>query len=549
MKLFEFFDRESDAPKVKIVFMAILAGMSNSIIIAIINTSAEVVASDHPDIEKRFFFIFIISLILFIFTRWYSLTQAVKAVERVIFKIRIRIADKIRHADLLLLEELGKSKIYTYLTKDTTLISQSALVIVTAAQSIIVVLFCIAYLAFISPLGCFIIIVGVAVGSATYLMHYNSVKHVLEQSVEKETEFFSSLNHILDGFKEIKINQKKSDDLFSHVQEITDEAEKLRTKAGMQFAFDMMFSRVASTMLLGIIVFILPVFSTTHGDEIIKITATFLFMLGSVDMIVSSVPVFAQAAVAVNNVQVLEASLDAIQKPHHIDELIAQEFNQFKQISFDNITFDYIDKTSNKTLFHVGPLNFNIKRGEIIFIVGGNGCGKSTLLKLLTGLYIPLSGSIMVDVETVDDDNCPAYRDLYAAIFTDFHLFARLYGLKNVDRKEVNAMLRTMQMDKKTKYVDGKFTNINLSTGQKKRLAFIAAALENKPVYIFDEIAADQDPHFRQFFYEATLSDLKSQGKTIISVTHDDRYFHLADRVLKMEYGQLIEQKKPDKAS
>jgi putative ATP-binding cassette transporter len=187
----------------------------------------------------------------------------------------------------------------------------------------------------------------------------------------------------------------------------------------------------------------------------------------------------------------------------------------------------------------VGPLNLTIQQGEILFIVGGNGSGKSTLLKLLTGLYYPDVGTLSVDDKVIEQDNYQAYRELFSIIFTDFHLFDRLYGLPAVDEQQLNALLRLMELEKKTQYLDGKFSHLDLSTGQKKRLAFIVTVLEDKPVYILDELAADQDPQFRKYFYEKVLPDLREQGKTIIAVTHDDKYFEVADRIIKMDYGEI----------
>jgi len=191
-------------------------------------------------------------------------------------------------------------------------------------------------------------------------------------------------------------------------------------------------------------------------------------------------------------------------------------------------------------LFSVGPLDMTLNQGEMLFIVGGNGSSKSTLLKLLTGLYYPATGFLSVDDDEIDQSHYHNYRELFSIIFTDFHLFDKLYGLHQIDEQLLKSLLHSMQLDKKTHYLDGQFTNLNLSTGQKKRLAFITAILEDKPIYVFDELAADQDPAFRQYFYEVVLQELKQQGKTIIAVTHDDKYFHVADRVLKMEYGQIV---------
>jgi multidrug/microcin transport system ATP-binding/permease protein len=78
------------------------------------------------------------------------------------------------------------------------------------------------------------------------------------------------------------------------------------------------------------------------------------------------------------------------------------------------------------------------------------------------------------------------------------------------------------------------------SKGQSKRMSLIFALLENKPILVLDEWAADQDPHFRKFFYEELIPKLKREGKTIIAVTHDDAYFNQADRIIKFDYGKIV---------
>ncbi|MEN8219997.1 MAG: ATP-binding cassette domain-containing protein [Pseudomonadota bacterium] len=208
---------------------------------------------------------------------------------------------------------------------------------------------------------------------------------------------------------------------------------------------------------------------------------------------------------------------------HQSEPVAMPPIQTFQEIRLADITFHYREK-SGKSLFSIGSINMTIKQGEMLFIVGGNGSGKSTLLKLLTGLYYPATGFLYVNDDEIDSSNYQSYRELFAIIFTDFHLFDRLYGLGEVDESRLKSLLRLMELNKKTKYIDGKF-HLELSTGQKKRLAFIAAVLEDKPIYIFDELAAYQDPQFRKQFYEVILPDLKKQGKTIIAVTHDDKCF------------------------
>lgn len=528
------------------VTMGIISGIANSVVLSVINQGAQKVSNNEE--VTQLFFIFVIAVALFIYTRRYSLTQATMMVEQAIRRVRVRITDKIRRTELTFVEKNDRAQIYTYLTQDTNLISQSGLTVISAIQSAVVIIFCSLYVAILSPVGFLIIAVGFTAAALLYLSHSKVISKEIHLSILKEAEFFGILNHVLDGFKEIRINRRKSDDVFQHVEKISAETEQVKISTGLKFITDIMFSRVFSNSLLGIVVFVMPVFSPTHSTIVIKITATVLFLISPIEAIVGAIPMFARATASIENIRKLEESLDEMLQHapqagtlNDTDNSEAPEatFARFKQVRFENINFQYTDKNGQST-FKVGPIDLTVHREEILFIIGGNGSGKSTFLKLLTGLYYPLSGSISVDDEEIERNNYQAYRELFSIIFTDFHLFDRLYGLQNVDEKRVKNLLQMMELQKKTKYVNGQFSQLDLSTGQKKRLAFVAAVMEDKPIYIFDELAADQDPQFRKHFYEEILPDLRRQGKTIIAVTHDDAYFHCADRVMKMETGQLI---------
>lgn len=191
--------------------------------------------------------------------------------------------------------------------------------------------------------------------------------------------------------------------------------------------------------------------------------------------------------------------------------------------------------------FMVGPIDLTLRRGDVLFISGGNGSGKSTLLRLLTALYLPQQGQLLVDGRVVDGDRREACQNLYSTVFSDFHLFRRLFGLGDVAPDQILEWLTTMEIEKKTGMHDGRFDTIKLSTGQRKRLALVVAALEDRPIYVFDEFAADQDPAFRRKFYDEILPALRARGKTVVAVTHDDRYFDRATRHFVMEDGRLTE--------
>jgi putative ATP-binding cassette transporter len=211
---------------------------------------------------------------------------------------------------------------------------------------------------------------------------------------------------------------------------------------------------------------------------------------------------------------------------------------RFEKLQAINLQYTYPGGAA-RDAFTIGPVALTLRAGETIFIVGGNGSGKSTLVKVLTGLYMATAGALHIDGVPLGPHNVQAYREMIAAIFSDFHLFQKLYGLAGVSEEAVGKLLAQMQIDHKTTFSNGSLSTLELSTGQRKRLAMVIALLEDRPIYVFDEWAADQDPEFRRYYYEGLLPELKRRGKTVIAISHDDRYFHCADRVLRMEEGRV----------
>ncbi len=533
MKMLSYLE-EYDAPTTQIIFMTVLSGLANTTILAIINSAAAMISNNN--LEPHYFFLYLTTFALYIHCQRFALSQTVVAIEKFICKARVRIADKIRSAELHFIENSERGDMYTRLTQDSNIISQSALQLIMVAQSGTVLIFSLLYLAWLSPISFLITIIFFNYALYIYLSYLTKIKQQLHIVTQKEAKFFTYFSHLLDGFKELKMNRQKSDDLFEQIDTLSKETEQLKANAGLQQITGILFTRVSFYLLLAILVFIIPSFHISDTNEIYKISTTVLFITGPIGILVGFSSTISRSNVALENLTELETQLDEV-----IIETYSQQplESDFKEIQLDKATFSYQDK-HGKSLFSIGPIVLSIKKGEMVFIVGGNGSGKSTLLKLLTGLYYPTTGSLDLNCELIDKRQYTNYRELFAIIFTDFHLFDKLYGLSNIDDKQVKELLCLMELDKKTKYQLGEFSHLDLSTGQKKRLAFVAAILDNKPIYIFDELAADQDPQFRKYFYEVILPDLKQQGKTIIAVTHDDKYFHVADRVLKMEDGQLL---------
>jgi putative pyoverdin transport system ATP-binding/permease protein len=263
---------------------------------------------------------------------------------------------------------------------------------------------------------------------------------------------------------------------------------------------------------------------------------TMSYLIRPIANILVILPSLSQAGVALRKIDTLGLSLASRAEPVARTKIQ----HEFKRIEIHQATYSY-QIPGAETTFTLGPIDLTLQPGELVFIVGGNGSGKSTLAKLLTGLYVPEEGEIRLDGNLIDDRNRELYRQLFSTVFADFYLFERFIGLRLEDIDiQAKIYLEQLQLTHKVSVQNGKLSTTALSQGQRKRLALLTAYLEDRPVYLFDEWAADQDPFFREIFYQQLLPELKQRGKSILVISHDDRYFHLADRVLKLDYGKIV---------
>ncbi len=302
-------------------------------------------------------------------------------------------------------------------------------------------------------------------------------------------------------------------------------------------------------VLVASVVFVLPALVPTFDEVVVKLTTAMLFLIGPLSNLINLAAVIAQSNCAVDNIDALESQLkQTLDDTPEAERRPIAKGRDFERLQLTDVAFEYrTDHAEMGAVFRVGPITASFKSGEIVFITGGNGSGKSTFMKLLAALYHPSSGQVVFNDKPVTPANVQSYRERISAIFSDFHLFAKFYGLRDVAPSAVDDLLVRLKIADKTAYENGRFTNMDLSTGQRKRLALLISYLEDREIYLFDEWAADQDPVFKKYFYEVLLRDLKSRKKTVIAVTHDDNYHYAADRLLRMDYGKFVQDspKKP----
>ena len=539
LDLIHYVNREYTGPRIRIVLMSLASGLSRGMLLAIINAAAEAAALDKTAHTLVVGFLF--CLMLYLWANYYSLSRAEMMVQGLIQRLRMRICDKLMRADLLFIEEKEKGDLYTQLTHDINELSYSALLLLKLFQAVVLLVCCLVYIGWLTGIGLLIAIITLLCGLGAYYVQERKAIHTMRRSRVKEAEFFDGLRDMLGGFKEIKMHRRRHAQFKDHIVDISHDYKELNIKSGVLFIHSFLISQIFMFIMIAILIFVLPSIQLDQNLVIFKFLTAVLFLMGPLEGIVTSIPGLTWAKVALENITRLEQDLDANIESLDLDTKADVTFSRTLQL--DGVCFTFPGGEQDDG-FELGPIDLELKRGEVVFLVGGNGSGKTTFLKLLAGLYPPASGTIFTDGEPRSTSDHAAYRQLFSAIFGNFHLFRQLFGITVKDEKLLAQLLERLELADKTSIRDRVFSNLDLSTGQRKRLAYIVSELEDKPVIIFDEFAADQDPHFRRLFYRELLVELKRRGKTVIAATHDDNYFDACDRLIKLDYGRIVHEER-----
>ena len=529
MTFLSLFGLELAASWRQFVVLAALSGLSNAAVLATINSAA---ASDRASLGPVL--LLVLSILIYRMSQKALMVQTATLAETTVNNMRARFIERLQRADLKDVERLNRSAVYTAISGEMQVLSDGTLNLIIVGQSLVLLAVTMLYLAFLSLTALMLAVLFAGLAVSIHLSRNREIYDQLAATRRLETQMLQGFTDFLEGFKEVKLNTARSAELGNNLRHLSIEVAQARLQTRNLFSADFVASQVAFFLLTGIMVFVVPMISTVDRQTVIKITASTLFLIGPISTVVAGVPVLqrvnaaAEAILAVQQQLSKLAQFESGQPPAPIP---------FERLTLDHAVFRY--DPDGESPFTVGPVDLEIKKGQVVFITGGNGSGKSTLLKLITSLYLPTEGELMVDGVKVDPSNVASYRELFSAIFSDNHLFQQLYGIRTIDPAEATRLFQLLELEHKTKITGRAFETIALSSGQRKRLAMIAALLEHRPICVFDEWAADQDPYFRKKFYRTIIPELRQQGKTIIAVTHDERYFDAADVRIHLEEGQL----------
>lgn len=512
-----------------ILLTSIMAGLSNMVVIILLTSSQD------ADVELKYLvFYFTLSFTLYLFARSFFQKNLVRFTRNLIYDFRIKLVDKMFSTSFQKFEKIDRGRVYTALNDDVNTIGEAANMFVLLITSLITALGAFIYLASIALWATVMILLFIVSVCTLYYFVSKSADTYYELARDSRNVFMRLINGMVDGFKELSLHRNKKIEYKADLAASAYEYKEKRTIADIKFVNTFMVGESLLIVLLGIVAFALPeLFPYIRPSAIMSFIIVVLYLGGSINQIVTSVPTILQVKIAWNRIQQflkeIPANLDLGKEPLPLEAPV-------ESIRVKGVTFQYKNKTEHER-FGIGPIDLEVKRGEILFIIGGNGSGKTTLAKLITGLYEPDEGKILINNKNIEGGQLSEY---FSTVFNPSFLFEKLY---NVDignkQQEIQKYLKVLNLEEKVVIEENGYSTINLSGGQRKRLALLQCYLENSPIYLFDEWAADQDPGYRNFFYRTLLPQMREAGKIVIAITHDDNYFDVADKIMKMKDGKL----------
>jgi putative pyoverdin transport system ATP-binding/permease protein len=530
---------------IKYFFLGILSGLSGFLFIRAVNSVVMLVqAGGYTVISRELIIMFIAIILLFVWTRKTLSLTVIRLSQTLFWTLRKQILALVLNANYKQLSE-KRSQIYAAIVTDVGMLTSASLNIIDFFTSSILAITVLVYLANMSLVLFGFTLVITVIGILVY--HYGSKKNNkrFEGARNLEEGFIKNFNAILNGFKEIHMEPKKGKHIYDNkIMTIAQDSYSNNASAFSGFLANQITGQVLFYVLISTI---LLVFSITLGitpGDTISFVFTLMYLLGSIETVMSLLPTLMRAGISANKLMDLKSELEKAELRYPMpDRYMTRE--EFRGISISGLEFNYgntLTEAEKEMAFSVGPVDIDINKGDAIFIYGGNGSGKTTFVQTLIGLYEPTSGEIRLNDTVISETTYPMYKTIFSVVFSDFYLFEEMVGIDNFDMDKCTRYLEMFELDEKVGVENKAFTTTNLSTGQRKRLALIAALMESKPVLVLDEWAADQDPYFRKKFYTEIIPMLKEEGTTIIAITHDDKYYHYADRLYKMDYGKLIEE-------
>ncbi|MFJ1571345.1 ABC transporter ATP-binding/permease protein YojI [Pseudomonas fluorescens] len=516
------------------IVLGMVGGLSITVLLATINNALNSEAGLTGNVVAAFAGLCLLALCCSIL----SDMSSNRVGQYIIRRLRLELGEKVLSAPIAQIERYRSHRLIPVLTHDIDTISDFAFVFAPLAISLTVTLGCLGYLAMLSWPMFLMMLVAIAIGCTAQFVAQNKGLKGFLAARDEEDNLQKHYRAIADGAKELRIHRPRRQRMFT--QRIRESASLICRKQ-IESVNIFIVAKTFGSMLFFVVIGLALAMQAYWPDSNKAVMSGFvlvlLYMKGPLEQLIANLPIVSRAQIAFRRIAELSETFSS-PEPHLLLDAPANPAQAVHELELRDVRYAF-PVVDGATPFALGPVNLKIRQGDIVFIVGENGCGKTTLIKLLLGLYEPQQGEIRLNGQAVTAQNRDDYRQLFTTIFADYYLFDDLVQGDGDLPADAARYLERLEIAHKVSIRDGAFTTTDLSTGQRKRLALVNAWIEERPVLVFDEWAADQDPTFRRIFYTELLPDLKRLGKTIIVISHDDRYFDVADQLVRMDSGKV----------
>lgn len=516
------------------IVLGMVGGLSITVLLATINNALNSEAGLTQDVVLAFAGLCLLALCCSILSDMGSNHVG----QHIISRLRLELGEKVLSAPIAQIERFRSHRLIPVLTHDIDTISDFAFRFAPLAISLTVTLGCLSYLAMLSWPMFVLMLVAICIGCVAQFVAQGKGMQGFLAARDEEDNLQKYYRAIADGAKELRIHRPRRQRMFT--QRIKASAALICTKQ-IESVNIYIVAKTFGSMLFFVVIGLALAMQAywPNSDKAVMsgFVLVLLYMKSPLEQLIANLPAVGRAKVAFRRIAELSETFSS-PEPHLLLDAPATAPQPVQELQLRDVRYAF-PAVEGATPFTLGPVNLTIRQGDIVFIVGENGCGKTTLIKLLLGLYQPQQGEILLNGEPVTAQNRDDYRQLFTTVFADYYLFDDLVQGDGDLPADAARYLERLEISHKVSIREGAFTTTDLSTGQRKRLALVNAWIEERPVLVFDEWAADQDPTFRRIFYTELLPDLKRMGKTIIVISHDDRYFDVADQLVRMSSGKV----------
>jgi putative ATP-binding cassette transporter len=523
--------------------LSVSAGVARSLFLALINDAIAAGAAASESLALYAVGAFALAAVV-LGADYFVATRGCLVFARMAIRMRNHLLDQIGSANLQFLERETVGSLHFHMIHTIRIVSDFFGMLLVFCNALVTLAFNLAYIGWLSPVGLGVAAVITLVGVTTH-WHFERKNLVCRERLNQLLNAHSISHHAyLDGYKELRLSRAKTADYRDQLDKINRQLlTEWMTEARVSNA-GKAATNLFEYLAIAAIALLLPALVHAQPVQLMQLLSAVLFTIGPLSNVVSAFPSFAAARVSMNQLERLMHAAEATHETAGAQDRLS--LPPFETVTLHDVSFEFAERDAQVPpgeAFRLGPINLTIRSGEVVCVVGGNGSGKTVLMRLLTGLYRPTSGQIVYNGVALGDGDRQAYREQITTVFSDFFLFRELLGRRDTRAAKVSAWIEHFGLSRKTGFLEkeGRFSTVELSTGQRKRLALIVSILDERPIIVLDEFGAEQDPSHRHQFYRDWLPELKRMGKTVVVVSHDDHFFDAADRVVRMDFGRVID--------